>query len=290
VGARPVEAARVRGWVVGACVVLLAGCSAASSGSAASPAAPAQRGAAASTTGTAPRVGVRTAPWRLASAVARPVAVGTPRGLLVAGGLAASGGSTSAALTYDGTGRVVGRARLAVAVRDAGGAELAGRAMVMGGGDSTVGGAVQVVPSRGPGAVVGRLPAPRADLTVASVTGPSTGTAYVVGGYDGSVPDRRVLATSDGTRFTTVAWLPVGVRYPAAAASGGSLWVFGGEVGSTIRTGSTCWARTRRSAGSRRPADGRGLTVVPGCAWGGRVSPSGSGRSRCRRRSSRRSR
>ena len=53
-------------------------------------------------------------------------------------------------------------------------------------------------------------------------------TAYVVGGYSGRGMDREVVATADGRRFHPVTALPVPVRYPAVAALGSSIYVFGG--------------------------------------------------------------
>jgi outer membrane protein assembly factor BamB len=51
-----------------------------------------------------------------------------------------------------------------------------------------------------------------------------------MGGYDGSKPDASVLATTDGREFTTVASLPVPVRYPAAAVLDGQILLFGGQA------------------------------------------------------------
>ncbi len=39
-----------------------------------------------------------------------------------------------------------------------------------------------------------------------------------------------MLGTADGRRFSTVARLPVPVRYPAVAGSGHTIYVFGGET------------------------------------------------------------
>ena len=57
-------------------------------------------------------------------------------------------------------------------------------------------------------------------------------TVYLVGGYDGTTYEPSVLATTDGTHFTTVANLPVPVRYPAVVALGGHVFSFGGQTGS----------------------------------------------------------
>ena len=51
-----------------------------------------------------------------------------------------------------------------------------------------------------------------------------------MGGYDGTRPDAAVLASTDGRAFTTVTALPVPVRYPAVAALGGRIYVFGGQA------------------------------------------------------------
>jgi hypothetical protein len=76
------------------------------------------------------------------------------------------------------------------------------------------------------GSVVGSLPAPRSDASAVTIGR----TAYVVGGYDGTRGDPAVLATTDGVHFTSVANLPVAVRYAAVAAYGGRIYLFGGEL------------------------------------------------------------
>jgi hypothetical protein len=55
-------------------------------------------------------------------------------------------------------------------------------------------------------------------------------TTYIIGGYDGTAGDRDVLATTDGVHFSVVAALPVAVRYPAVAALGADIYVFGGQA------------------------------------------------------------
>ena len=80
--------------------------------------------------------------------------------------------------------------------------------------------------------MVGKLPTPRSDLAVATVGSGRSTTAYVVGGYDGTTYQPAVLATTDGTRFTTVGQLTVPVRYPAVVAQGGLIYAFGGQTAS----------------------------------------------------------
>ena len=83
--------------------------------------------------------------------------------------------------------------------------------------------------SRGPAvtaAAAGSMPAPRSDVAAVTIGA----TAYLVGGYGGARPDAEVLATTNGRTFTTVATLPVPVRYPAVAALGGRIFVFGGQA------------------------------------------------------------
>ncbi len=53
---------------------------------------------------------------------------------------------------------------------------------------------------------------------------------YIVGGYNGSLPDAGVLSTVNGQTFEAVASLPVPVRYPAVAVLGTKLYVFGGQA------------------------------------------------------------
>jgi len=72
------------------------------------------------------------------------------------------------------------------------------------------------------------LPRARADAVAVTIGA----TAYLIGGYDGSRGDAAVLATGDGRHWTTVADLPTPVRYAAAAAWHGDIYVFGGEAAS----------------------------------------------------------
>nr|WP_276609839.1 kelch-like protein [Arthrobacter silviterrae] len=174
-------------------------------------------------------------PWRLPNPLSRAVALPEGTTLLLMGGLTPSGTSSADILRINpSTGKSTRIATLSQPVHDAGGARLGSRYVVFGGGAETVLGAVQAyTPGQASSTIIGRLPRLRADLTVA---GNGTGTAYVVGGFDGAKPDSSVLATTDGTAFKTIATLPVPVRYGAAAAMGNYLWVIGGDRGTAPTT------------------------------------------------------
>jgi outer membrane protein assembly factor BamB len=177
-------------------------------------------------------------PWRTAAPISREVAVPGPGGrLTVLGGLA--GGTSTNAIdelnTSTGAASHVGS--LGAAVHDAAAGVAGGRALVLGGGSTDTVGTVQAFALHGQGASrtvhSGSLPAPRSDSAAVTI-GAAT---YVVGGFDGTRADPAVLSTTDGRTFATVANLPVPVRYPAAAAIGGQIFVFGGQAISGRRAG-----------------------------------------------------
>jgi N-acetylneuraminic acid mutarotase len=114
---------------------------------------------------------------------------------------------------------------LPVPVHDAAGAVVDGRDLLFGGGSTAVSDAVQDVTPTASARLVSHLPQPRADLV--AVTNAKEG--YVLGGFDGTTGSTEILRTRDGRSFTVVGTLPVSVRYPAVAVSGGSIWLFGGE-------------------------------------------------------------
>jgi hypothetical protein len=159
-------------------------------------------------------------------AVTRAVAVAGGGRVLVLGGLGPGDVTTGRVVSlhpFGSLAHLVGSLR--EPVHDASGAWLRGRAVVFGGGSSTEVADAQAWSSGG-GRVVGRLPSGRSDSAAAVLDG----TAYVVGGYDGSALVRRVVATRDGSSFDRVARLRVPVRYPAVAAAGGAVWVLGGDL------------------------------------------------------------
>ncbi len=171
-------------------------------------------------------------PTSLAAPISRemlePGASGT---LVILGGLTAGGTSADGVYSLDPIGGAITlTGTLPAGVHDAAGAVIGGRDVVFGGGSPSTVGTVESIPATGTGtntgAVIGNLPAPRSDATAVSIKA----TTYIVGGYDGTAPDAAVLATTNGRTFTTVARLKVPVRYPAVAAHGKEIYVFGGEA------------------------------------------------------------
>jgi outer membrane protein assembly factor BamB len=175
-------------------------------------------------------------PWHLAAPISREVAVAGPRGqLIVLGGLTSGGVSANgvyALRAVTGAARRIGALR--APLHDAAAAVLGGRALVFGGGSSATLATVQAFAlpaghSRTAGTLAtaaGSMPVPRSDAAAVTI-GPAT---YLVGGYDGARPDAQVLATTNGRTFTKVAALKIPVRYPAVAALGGQIFVFGGQA------------------------------------------------------------
>jgi outer membrane protein assembly factor BamB len=172
-------------------------------------------------------------PWHLAAPISREVVTASSGNrLIILGGLSAGGASASsvnAIRTTTGTARYIGA--LAAPVHDAAVAAIGERALVFGGGSQTSVATVQAFSLRGRsgrtrGVTAGSMPMRRSDAAAVTIGS----TTYVVGGYDGAQPDAAVLATTNGRRFTTVATLHIPVRYPAVAALGGRIYVFGGQA------------------------------------------------------------
>jgi len=185
------------------------------------------------TSGEAPAVEAGLLPWQLAAPLSREVVLPGPSGqLVVIGGLTSastSSGAITALAVPGGVPSAIGS--LASPTHDAAGVALRGRYLLFGGGAQTTVASVEALPTgaaagASTGVVVGQLPQPRSDAS-AIVVGR---TAYVIGGYDGTRGDPAVLATTDGKTYSTVATLPVAVRYPAVAALGTTIYVFGGQA------------------------------------------------------------
>ena len=162
--------------------------------------------------------------------------VATARGPLIVGGLDASSNSASGVFLLDSAnGKSSEVGSLTGPLHDSAASLVGERVLVFGGGTETSTDAVQALAA--PGGIVaagtsaettGRLPTVRSDLSAVTVGG----TAYVLGGYDGSNPIDSVLATTDGSTFNQVARLPAPARYLAVAALGGRIFAFGGETSS----------------------------------------------------------
>jgi hypothetical protein len=171
------------------------------------------------------------ASWRLKAPASRLIALPSAGGALLAGGLDQS--DTSSNDVYQLT-LATGGIRLLGSVprpfHDAAGAMIGGRVVIFGGGATTTTDTVQRFAGgrASHGRVIGHLPQPRSDLSAVTIAA----RTYLLGGYTGLRALSDVLETSDGSTFSTVATLPVTVRYAAVATVGRTIWVFGGQHGS----------------------------------------------------------
>jgi Kelch motif len=174
-----------------------------------------------------PRLVARLSPNRLPAAVSGEAAVAGAGGVLVIGGLNSADVSTDSVFRVDPTtGRAASAGALAEPLHDAAAAQAPGRVLVFGGGSLTELDSVESLSAGGHGALVGRLPSARSDLSAIAVGA----YVYVLGGYDGQAPIGAVLRTTEGHTFTNVATLPVPFRYAAVAAVGNLIYTFGGEL------------------------------------------------------------
>lgn len=144
--------------------------------------------------------------------------------LIVSGGLSAAQSSTSTVWSVQSDGSVRTLPPLPSPIHDAAATALGSSVLVFGGGETE--GSTRVVRARpGPPALVGQLPQALSDLDAVTIGD----RAFVVGGWNGSVPNPAVYdATVDG-QVAAAGHLPLGLRYPAAAAVNGKVVVAGGE-------------------------------------------------------------
>lgn len=171
---------------------------------------------------------LRLLPWRLPQPIAREAAVVDRDAIMLMGGLDATKSSTTAAWRIDPRRGTATRDQpLPVPVHDTAGALVTGTPVALGGGNTS-----ERPETQAPGAVIGRLPQPRADLAAVTV-GSDT---IVAGGFDGRTLPAGVLSTRDARTFSTIAELPVPVRYPAATVLGSEVVVIGGETASGAAT------------------------------------------------------
>jgi hypothetical protein len=209
-------------------------------------------------------------PWQLRAPLSREVVLPRPgsRGLLVLGGLQSGGSSTNGVALLDTRNGVLSpHGTLLQSTHDAAGAALGTRALVIGGGTTAPTASSQIQ--------TGTRVAQGGSLTPARADGGAVTigrTVYVVGGYDGSAMDREVLSTTDGRHYSPVAPLPVPVRYPALAALGSRIYVFGGLGANGHPTAAVQLvdpgARTARVVGHMPvPIDGAAAGVLGGTVY-----------------------
>ena len=175
----------------------------------------------------ASRGGLKTSvPYRLPAPVEREVAVPHSGAIILAGGLDSQGASTTGVFRMNpGTGALTPLGTVPQPFHDAAGAIFGNNLFVFGGGAAQSSSTVQRFDlATHHGSVIANLPRPLSDIAAAST---SSGV-YLVGGFDAHVPRREIYRTTDGTHFTFVARLPVGLRYPAVAALGNDLVIAGG--------------------------------------------------------------
>jgi N-acetylneuraminic acid mutarotase len=123
------------------------------------------------------------------------------------------------------TGALTSLGTVPQAFHDAAGAIIGNGLFVFGGGAAQSSASVQRFDlTTHVGHLAAALPRPLSDIASAS----TTSGVYLVGGYDGHVPRREIYRTTDGTHFTLVARLPIGLRYPAVAAVGTNVVIAGG--------------------------------------------------------------
>jgi hypothetical protein len=209
-------------------------------------------------------------PWQLRAPLSREVVLPQigKRGLVVLGGLSSGGVSTNGIDLLDPRNGVLSpHGTLLQATHDAAGATLGTRLLVMGGGTTAPAGTTQI--ESGTRVVQGgALAGPRADAGAVTIGR----SVYLVGGYDGSTLNREVVVTTDGHAYRNVAALPVPVRYPALAAVGSSIYVFGGQLANGHPTGAVqvvdTQARTVRVVGHLpKPLDGASAGLLNGTIY-----------------------
>jgi hypothetical protein len=203
---------------------------------------------------------------RLPAAVQGAASVLSGGRVVVMGGLTRAGTSSPDVVAIPAAG---GRARIVGAlpqpVHDAAAVALGPRVTLLGGGPvEGTDQIVRVLP--GPPARVGSLRRPLSD----GVGVTAGGVGYLAGGWNAGVLDPTIYRLAPNATATPVGRLPVGVRYPAAAAIGDRILIAGGETAAGVASPEV-WSfdpRSRRVvAGPRLPA---AIDHAAGAALGGR--------------------
>ena len=206
---------------------------------------------------------------RLAASVERELALRSGSSVILAGGLDASGNSTSGVFRFDPrSGRLTQLGSLPQAFHDAAGALLGSTLLVFGGGTSQSSSTVQSFDlTRGKGRVIGQLPRALSDLVSVTVGN----DVYLIGGYDGRSPRAEIYRTSDGVHFQLAGRLPVGLRYPAVAAVGPRILIAGGVgaggVSSSVYAFDSTTGKTTRVAELPSPVAHAGAAAFGGSVF-----------------------
>lgn len=186
--------------------------------------------------------------------------------IIVSGGLSSAQSSTQTVWSIQPDGSVRTLAPLPSPIHDAAATALGSSVLIFGGGQTE--GSTRVLRARpGPPALVGQLPQALSDLDAVTVGD----RAFVVGGWNGSLPSPAVYsATADG-HVSLAGRLPVGLRYPAATALNGQVLVAGGEgpggsSTSTILSWDPTTGQTTRPAQLAAP-----VSHAAGVTLGGRL-------------------
>ena len=158
-------------------------------------------------------------------------ALGKGRFVLL-GGLDSADAST-ARIDLVGPGSTLHTAALPVAQHDAQGPVLVAEVYVFGGGTTVEQDHILAFnPADGVVQKVGALPRGQSDVAVTA----SGGTAYVIGGFDGTNWLDTILAWRPGSSPRVVGRLPVGLRYAAVTAVGGQILIIGGSTPTAAST------------------------------------------------------
>lgn len=145
---------------------------------------------------------------------------------MLLGGLTAADTSTADITTINGA-KAMSDGALPDAQHDAQAARLGRYVYVFGGGAfSTFDHILRYDPATGTVEQVGTLPRPASDVAVTELGG----TAYIVGGFDGTNYLDTVVAWRPGRGAHIVGHLPTGLRYAAIASDGRDVIIAGGTV------------------------------------------------------------
>ncbi len=164
-------------------------------------------------------------PWSLSSPLSRMALFPNGKNLTIVGGYTSSGSSASGIYNLNTTnGNLTLTSSLTNGVHDASYSLINGKMAIMGGGQTTsVNTAELVSPTTG---ILNKsyLPQLRSDSTAVNVGS----TTYIIGGYNGTNADPKILITTNGTSFKDYGSLPIPVRYAAATSLNGIIYIFGG--------------------------------------------------------------